>query len=110
MTDYGRKRSYFDGGLLGLVGINILTFVLSIFTFGIAFPWLYCIRLSWTANHTVIDGKRLMFTGTGGGLILNWIKWIFLTFITFGIYSFWLVIKLKQWEVEHTVFDENFTY
>lgn len=110
MTEYGRKKSYFDGGIFGYLGINLLTTILSICTFGLAFPWLYCMKLKWVTRHTVVEGKRLRFTGTGGGLIVNWLLWLFLTIITFGIFSFWLAIKLKQWQVEHTLFDDNFVY
>ena len=53
-------------------------------------------------KHTVVDGQRLYFDGTGAQLFGNWIKWFLLTIITFGIYGFWLQIKMKQWIVEHT--------
>ena len=58
----------------------------------------------WDASHTVIEGKRLKFDGTGGQLFGHWIKWFLLTIITLGIYSFWLIIKLKQWRIKHTYF------
>jgi uncharacterized membrane protein YjgN (DUF898 family) len=58
----------------------------------------------WEAKHTVINGRRLKFTGTATQLFGNWIKWLLLTIITFGIYSFWLNIKLMQWKTKHTVF------
>lgn len=102
MTETG---SYFDGGLLGLIGVNILTFLLSVITFGLAYPWLICMKLNWVTSHTVIEGRRLRFIGTGLSLFGNWIKWLLLTIITFGIYSFWLVIKVKQWEIKNTIFD-----
>ncbi len=59
---------------------------------------------NWETKHTVIEGKRLKFTGTAIGLFGNWIKWWILTIITFGIYGFWLNIKLKKWITKHTVF------
>ena len=57
---------------------------------------------SGVAKHTVIDGSRLVFDGTGSQLFGNYIKWFLLTIITFGIYGFWLSIKMKQWVVKHT--------
>lgn len=106
MSYYNNQaNSYFDGGLIGLIGINILTIILTVITFGIAYPWVICMKLGWTTKHTVINGNRLRFMGTGIGLFGTWIKWIFLTIITLGIYSFWLVIKMKEWEVKNTVFE-----
>ena len=95
-------ESKFTGGLLGLIGINILQVLIIGLTFGIAAPWAICMKESWLARHTVIDGHRLVFDGTGGQLFGNYIKWFLLTIITFGIYVFWLDIKMKQWITKHT--------
>ena len=97
-------ESKFDGGLLGLIGINILQFLLILFTLGIGAPWAICLKERWIAKHTYINGRQLAFDGTGGQLIGNYIKWFLLTLITFGIYGFWLEIKMKQWLVKHTHF------
>lgn len=99
-------KSKFTGGLLGLVGINILSYILSVITFGIGAPWATCMKERWIAKHTIIDGKQLYFDGTGGQLFGKYILWWFLSIITCGIYSFWLSIKMKQWVVEHTHFVE----
>lgn len=95
-------ESRFTGGLLGLIGINILQCLLILITLGIAAPWAICIKERWIARHTVIDGRQLTFDGTGGQLFGNYIKWFLLTLITLGIYGFWLDIKMKQWVVKHT--------
>ncbi len=95
-------QSKFTGGLLGLIGINILRFLLTVITIGIARPWATCMLERWYAEHTVLDGRRLTFDGTGGQLFGNYVKWILLTIITLGIYSFWFGIKMKQWVVKHT--------
>lgn len=96
------KTSYFDGGLLGLIGINLLQILLIGLTLGICTPWAVCIKERWVAKHTYIDGRQLVFDGTGGQLFGNYIKWFLLTLITLGIYGFWLEIKMKQWIVKHT--------
>lgn len=98
------EESYFDGGLLQLIGWKLLGALITICTFGICYPWAFCMIYSWEAKHTVINGKRLQFNGSAVGLLGNWIKWLLLTFITCGIYSFWLVIALKKWKVKHTEF------
>ena len=59
----------------------------------------------WETRHTIIDGHRLRFNGTGGQLIGKWIVWILLCIITLGIYAFWLPIRLKQWQIKHTTME-----
>lgn len=98
------QNSYFDGGLLQLIGWQILGGLVTAFTFGICYPWAICMIYRWEAKHTVVSGHRLKFTGTALQLFGNWIKWLLLTVITFGIYGFWLNIKLMQWKAKHTVF------
>lgn len=96
------KESRFTGRLIGLIGINILSALLIAVTLGICTPWAVCLKEEWYANHTIIDGKRLVFDGTGGQLFGQYIKWFLLTIITIGIYSFWLNINMKKWVVKHT--------
>ena len=96
------NESKFTGGLLGLIGISILQVLLTVITLGLAYPWAVCMKERWIAKHTIIDGKQLVFDGTGVQLIGKYLLWWFLTIITFGIYSFWLNIKMKQWVVKHT--------
>lgn len=97
-------KSRFEGSLLGLIGVNILAWVVTFFTFGIGTPWAMCIKYRWECKNTVIEGRRLEFIGSGSSLFLHYIKWWLLTIITFGIYGFWLYIKLLQWKTENTVF------
>ena len=95
-------ESKFNGGLLGLIGISILQWIITVFTLGLGAPWAICLKESWYAKHTVIDGRQVTFDGTGGQLFGNYIKWFLLTIITLGIYSFWLSLKMKAWVVKHT--------
>ena len=71
-------------------------------TLGIATPWAVCTMQNWKTKHTVVDGQRLYFDGTGVQLFGNWIKWFLLTIIMFGIYGFWVHIKMEKWIVKHT--------
>ncbi|WP_155833304.1 DUF898 family protein [Butyrivibrio sp. WCD3002] len=59
---------------------------------------------NWEIKHTVINGRRLQFSGSAIGLFGNWIKWLILSIITLGIYGFWVGIKLIKWKVSHTDF------
>jgi len=97
-------KSYFDGGLLQLIGWSILGFFITTFTLGLAYPWALCMVYGWKINHTVIDGHRLRFTGSAIGLFGLWIKWLLLLIVTFGIYGFWLKISLEKWKTKNTTF------
>lgn len=98
------ENSYFDGGLLQLIGWRILGTLVTVCTFGICYPWAFCMIYNWETKHTVINGKRLVFDGKAIQLFGLWIKWLFLCLITLGIYSFWLSISLKKWKTKHTHF------
>ena len=99
-------KSKFKGGLLGLIGVNILSFLITFCTIGLAAPWAVCIKYKWELNNTIIKGRRLKFVGSGSSLFLHYIKWWILTVITFGIYGFWLKIKMLQWKTENIVFSD----
>lgn len=98
------NESYFDGGLLGLIGINLLGIIITIFTLGICLPWAVCLKENWIAKHTFVDGRKLSFGGTAIGLFGTWIKILLLIIITIGIYSFWANLVIKKWVVKHTHF------
>ena len=98
------EKSYFDGGLLQLIGYKILGSIVTVCTLGICLPWAYTMVYGWEAKHTVINGRRLQFSGSAIGLFGNWIKWLILSIITLGIYGFWVGIKLIMWKVSHTDF------
>lgn len=99
-------KSYFDGGLLQLIGWKILGFLITTFTLGICYPWACCMVCNWETKHTVIDGKRLYFDGKAIQLFGIWIKNLLLIIITLGIYSFWVKISIKKWITKHTHFCE----
>ncbi|MEG0910523.1 MAG: DUF898 family protein [Ruthenibacterium sp.] len=98
------NESYFDGGLLQLIGWSILGGLITVLTLGICYPWSLCMVYGWETNHTVVNGRRLSFDGKATQLFGNWIKWLLLCIITFGIYSFWLGIAVRKWKVKHTHF------
>jgi uncharacterized membrane protein YjgN (DUF898 family) len=98
------ERSYFDGGLFELIGTSLLGFFITFFTFGVCYPWAICMVFGWIINHTVIEGKRLKFTGSAMDLFGHWIKWFLLSIITLGIYGFWVGIELEKWKIKNTSF------
>ena len=99
-----KEESYFDGGLLQLIGWNLLGFLITFCTCGICYPWAVCMVYGWEINHTVVEGKRLHFNGTAMQLFGSWIKWLLLTFVTCGIYGFWVSISVRKWKAKHTEF------
>ena len=84
------NNSYFDGGLLQLLGWRILGALVTAITLGICYPWAVCMVYNWEIKHTVIEGKRLRFDGTALQLFGNWIKWLLLIIICF-LSSFYLL-------------------
>ncbi len=101
-------ESEFDGGLLGYTGMNFASLLLFIFTLTLGLAWVLCYRKRWHIHHTIVQGRRLKFTGKGIQLVGNIIKWIFFTLITIGIYGLWLPVKIKKWYAKHIVFDTQF--
>lgn len=97
-------KSYFDGGLLQLIGWRILGALITLVTLGICYPWAVCMVYGWETRHTIIEGRRLKFTGRAGSLFLLWLKWILLCIVTLGIYGFWVQISLRKWKTKHTRF------
>ena len=98
---YVKEDSYFDGNTLQLIGINILTYMITLFSFGLLFPFATCVKIGWIAKHTVINRKKIVFDGKGYQLWGKYILWSFLTVITFGIFGFWLPIRIAKWKVKH---------
>ena len=96
------RESKFDAGLLSMIGHYIVAGLIITFTLGLGFPWAVCYMKRWELHHTIVDGKRLTFDGTGGQLFGKYIVWLLLCIVTLGIYSFWLKMKIKQLVVFHT--------
>lgn len=100
-----RTDSYFDGSVLGLIGWRILAFLITSVTLGIGAPWAKCLLYSYQFKHTVYNGKRLRFKGTGGSLLLNVLKWFFLSIITLGIYAWVVPVKRTKWVISNIYFE-----
>ncbi len=99
------QPSYFDGKLIALIGINLLTALVCTVTLGLAYPAMYCFKKRWIYASTVVNGYRLKFTGKGRQLFGKYILWTFLAIITFGIFALWLPIKYRKWETKHVEID-----
>lgn len=126
------SESSFDGKVLQLIGVQILAALLTTVTLGFAFPWAVCLKYRWEAKHTAINGQRLEFTGTGGGLFVSWllitlpfaIVSAIVYFLAFDVFYYndaplllpfivpipltlfiaWASVQLKRWRIQNTKF------
>lgn len=125
-------KSEFDGSMWQMIGWQIVCAAITVFTLGIAYPWGACFLYRWEADHSVINGKRLKFTGTGGSLFLLYLKLYFgfigiligisLLILAFShvylvvilltlcaiaillLFGSYVLLRIKRWRVEHTEF------
>lgn len=102
------NNSYFDGGILGLLGTNILSFFVAFVPF-VGLAWSNIIKTKWIKSHTVCDSRRLIFQGSLGSLFVKYLLWGFLSVITLGIYAWFVPVKELRWETENTIDNENTT-
>lgn len=96
------NKSYYGGNFFSLVGLNILTYISSIFTLGLAFPYTFRLEKEYEINNTYINGRKLYFDGRTHQLIEKYILRLFLSFITLGLYTFKLNINVTRWVYKHT--------
>jgi uncharacterized membrane protein YjgN (DUF898 family) len=94
------KTFRFDGGAGSFFAIGLGASLLYVFSFGLALPWCVAMYFRWQSNHTIVNGRRLIFTGTGGSLFGQYLKWWLLCFVTLGIYSFWVWPRMIRWATE----------
>lgn len=100
------KDSYFDGSGFGLFLRSILLIVVSAMSFSLLTPWCLVWILNWKTSHTVIEGRRQKFNGTGLQLFGLWIKWVVLTLITCGIYSLFAYVDYQKWVTRHISYED----
>ena len=106
-SSQGSPESYFDGGVFQWLGWKILGWLVTGLTLGICYPFAVNWMYSWVAKHTVIDGRRLKFTGSAGGLFGTWMLCLLLCLVTLGIYSFWVLLKIRKWREANTFFEDE---
>lgn len=100
------KNSNFDASVWEYWIHSIISKGAIILTFGIATPWVTAWYEKWRCHHTIVEGKRLKFTGDGTNLIGKYLLWLLLSYITLGIYGFWLRYNMIQWVAVNTHFDD----
>ncbi len=78
-------------------------FLISSVTLGIYLPWAWVRLLKLRASHTLINAKRVSFTGTGGQLLGLAVVQGLLTIVTLGFYAPWAVCKYCAWRAQNTL-------
>lgn len=94
--------SVFDGSSIGLLGVKLLSYLVTVITLTFGAYWAHCYQERWFCKHTTIDGAKLYFDGKAAQYFGKRVCWYLLTIITCGIYSFWLAVKSKKWTIRHT--------
>lgn len=101
MVVRSRGRFEFDGGAWSFFWVRFWATFVTVGSAGLLAPWGVSVYQRWRCQHTIIDGVRLRYTGSGWSLFGHYIKWWLLCVVTAGIYSFWLVPRMTRWVVAH---------
>ena len=78
-------------------------FLLTGLTLGIYMPWAWVRLLKLKSSHTLIHGKSVSFTGTGGQLFVLILIQGLLTLITFSLYFPWAATAYFRWRAQKTL-------
>lgn len=95
-------KSYFDGETFSVLALNIFTYLSSLISLGLAFPFTFTFEKEYEVSHTFINGRNLYFDGRSHQLIGKYILHLLLSIVTLGIYSFKLNINVTRWTYKHT--------
>ena len=95
-------ESRYCGTATELFCIVMLYHLMIIFTLGIAAPWALCMRERWRTENTIIDGKQLVFEGTGGQLFWRYMGWSILTLLTLGFFGWKRAANVRDWMTART--------
>ncbi len=74
-------------------------------TLGIYAPWAWVRIWKLKASHTLINGKKVTFTGNGGDFFVLCLVQGLLTIITLGLYGPWAFCKIYRWKAENTLIE-----
>lgn len=96
--EYKKEESFFEDKGVKLFWLNFLCRFLNIISVGLLIPFTFCLKMKYINNNTVINRKKLVFTGEGINLLGKYILWGILTCVTFGIYGWWLQLRYLEWQ------------
>ena len=90
-----------------VVTVLIHLLLLGMITGGIYSAWAWVRLFKQKASNTIINGKRVSFTGDGLQLFLLILVQGILTIITFGFYAPWAICKFLTWKAHNTQVDSR---
>ena len=86
-----KKESTFTGSNWGIIGrLIVMSFGMAL-TYCIAAPWLLAWYYRWYYENTIIDNKRLEFTGTGKDMLFFFT--FYYSFLSFVILTYSIIEK-----------------
>ena len=94
--------SFYDATVGERLGVLLVSRLLVGLTCGIYLPWAKAKILKFDMEHTVINGERLGFKGTGAGYWGENTLVSLLCGITCGIYLPWGVCQINRWTYKNT--------
>lgn len=95
-------ESVFQGTVLDYFLRRLGWSAFALVTLGLGLPWVICWYQKWESENTIIDGRRLEFSGKGQDLLGPYLLWILLSIVTLGLYLIWVPVVLKRWITART--------
>ena len=99
-----------DSQFVERFAFTILSKIVNLLTLYILKPYIMVTETKFLASRTVLDGRRLVFDGSGTILFADYIKWYFLTIVTLGVYAFFVRNRLLQYKVKHMHLQESASF
>ena len=101
-ADAMNEPGAFDGTSFQYCGYKLLNSAILVVTSQLAFPWTATLLKKWEFRHCMIGRDRLVYRGTGLGILREYLVITFFSLITCGIYYSWGVVRLNKYIYEFT--------
>lgn len=95
-------RFGFDGDGIGYVRTRLGALAITVLTLGFGVPYALVLVKRWNAQHLVLGGSRVVFTGRAGDLMPDWVRWWPCVVLTLGCYGFVVFPRVISWVWENT--------
>jgi uncharacterized membrane protein YjgN (DUF898 family) len=96
--EFKKEESFFEDKGIKLFWLDLLCKFLNVVSVGLLIPFTFCLKMRYINRNTVINRKKLIFTGAGFNLLGKYILWALLTCVTFGIYGWWIQLNFLKWQ------------
>ena len=102
------KQSVFCGSYFEHIRRVFFQVLFTVLTLGLAMPWVICMDQRWHLDNMIIDGRQVIFEGTGRKFFWRYVAWVILTVLTLGIWACWMAVEMLRWDAKYTHFDNSF--